>query len=265
MWGKVFTKSSILSALALSISSVSFSASATTILDGYVGANDNGHGDVIGDTALFDTHGMTISRSGNSLLISIDSNFAGKGDDGLFGNLTNGNGIGYGDVFLSATWDPEGSAPYAGDDNSNGTVWSYGFNLFDRYMSENDQSNGHGTLYSLNSGNNDADILMSDDFLTSGIFRNGQEVAVDTVNGNVTALNQGLWNIDTANNLINFEIDISNTSLLASSAIAVHWGPTCANDVIEGVSPVPVPAAVWLFVSGMAGLFGLSVRRKSRN
>lgn len=264
MLKKVFTKLNILSALALSISSVSFSVSATTILDGYVGANDNGHGDVIGDAALFDTLGMTISRSGNSLFISIESNFAGKGDDGLFSNLSNGQGIGYGDVFLSASWDPEGNAPYTGDDNTNGTIWGYGFSLFDRFMSEDDQSNGHGTLYSLNSGNNDADIMMSDDFLTGGIFRNGQEVAVDTVNGNVTALNQGLWSIDTANNLINFEIDISGTSLLASSVVAVHWGPTCANDVIEGVSPVPVPAAVWLFVSGIAGLVGFAARKKSR-
>jgi hypothetical protein len=39
--------------------------------------------------------------------------------------------------------------------------------------------NGAGTLYKLKSGNNDADALLSDDFMTGPTFRNGQEIAVD--------------------------------------------------------------------------------------
>jgi hypothetical protein len=47
--------------------------------------------------------------------------------------------------------------------------------------------------------------------------------------------------------------------LLAGSDIAVRWGITCANDVIEGsVSTVPVPAALWLFASGLLGLIAVA-------
>jgi hypothetical protein len=45
--------------------------------------------------------------------------------------------------------------------------------------------------------------------------------------------------------------------------MGIHWGMTCANDVIEGsVSTVPVPAAAWLFGSGLLGLVGVARRKK---
>lgn len=232
---------------------------AATIVDNYTGANDHGYGDVIGSSSDFDIRSMDVSVSGTILTVSINTNFAGKGDDGLFTGLTNGQGIGYGDLFLSSAWNPFGSAPYVGDQASNGTVWSYGFALDNRWMNEN--SAGTGTLYSLNSGNNAADTLFSNDFITGGTYRDGQEVAVDT-NGNVTALaNTGSWNINTGNNTVNFSLDLAGTGLLGSD-IAVRWGMTCANDVIEGSVPaVPVPAAVWLFGSGLLGLIGVARRK----
>ena len=239
----------------------SFSATATTITDNYVGSEAHTYGDVIGAESDFGINSMEVSISGSTLNVSINTNFAGRGDDGLFANATNGLGIGYGDLFLSNSWTPDGSAPYTTDNATNGTVWSYGFSLADRWMNEG--QTGTGTLYSLNSANNNTDILMSDDFIDSSVyFRNGQEVAVDTVNGNVTGVGSGTWDIDMVNNLINFQMDISGTNLLLSDQIALHWGPTCQNDVIEGVSAGPVPAAVWLFASGLIGLTGIA-RRKS--
>lgn len=253
-------KTGLLATAAIALATTSFSVNSITISDNYIGADAHGWGDVIGASSDFDIMSMDVLLSGSTLTVNIFTNFAGKGDDNLFASYTGGNGIGYGDLFLSGVWTPDGSAPYVTDDASTGTVWEYGFSLDNRWMSEG--SAGTGTLYSLNSSNNHSDIKMSDDFLSGATYRNGQEVAVDTTAGDVTAISGGVWSIDAPNNMISFEMDLTGTSLLSSSAIALHWGPTCANDVIEGVAPVPLPAAVWLFMSGIAGLLGVSLRRR---
>lgn len=234
-------------------------AHATSVVDAYVGGNDHGRGDVIGALADFNIMAMDVSVSGSILTVSINTNFAGKGDDLLFASLSNSLGIGYGDLFLSSSWNPSGTAPYSADNYSNGTVWRYGFSLDNRYMNEG--SSGTGTLYSLNSGNNAVDTLISDSFMTGGVYRNGQEVAVNTNSNGVTSVNSGTWDINVADKTVNFYLDLTGTSLLGSD-IAVHWGMTCANDVIEGVVPaVPVPAAVWLFGSGLLGLVAVARRK----
>jgi len=239
-------------------------AQTAIIMDNYIGANDHGLGDVIGSTGNFQINSMNVEINGTILTVSIDTTFAGKGDSGLFSGLTNGSkGIGYGDLFLSSSWTPVGSPNYEADEASNGTVWSYGFSLDDRWMNEDED--GTGTLYSLGAGNNYTDIKMSDDFLNSGTFRNGQEVAVDRDSDFTTALdNAGSW--DVTANTVDFEIDLAGTGLLAGSELALRWEFTCANDVIEGavdVSAVPVPAAAWLFGSGLIGLIGIARRKQS--
>ena len=209
---------------------------------------------------------------GDTLKVSINTNFAGKGDDGYFDgtsglgtDLTRGLGIGYGDLFLSGAWNPDpdgtGTAPeYKTDNHSNGTIWTYGFSLGDRWMNEADA--GAGTLYSLDSGNNNADALLTEDFLTGGTFRNGQEVAVDTVNGDVDAVagNTSSWDITAGS--INFYIDLAGTDLLYSDTFALHWGMTCGNDTIEGEYSVPEPAILGLLAIGLIGI-GVSKRRIS--
>lgn len=242
------------------------SAQSATIMDNYIGANNHGYGDVIGNVNNFQINFMQAAISGTVLTVSINTTFAGKGDNGLFSGSTFGNtGIGYGDLFLSRSWTPNGDGThnYENDDASNGTVWDYGFSLDNRWMNENDS--GTGVLYSLDASLNSANINMSDSFLSRGYFRNNQEVAVDRDSLSTTALdNAGSWGI--TNDTVDFTIDLAGTGLLDGSELALRWEFTCANDVIEGamaVPEVPVPAAVWLFGSGLIGLIGVARRKKS--
>ncbi len=259
--------------LAAAMLAVCFSqqASALIINDNYEGAssvksNGTSYGDVIGSTNDFQINYIDASfdRNTNILSVSIDTTFGGKGDNGLFSSYTNtdlagSRGIGYGDLFLSNSWTPyngSGGAPYAQDDYSNGTVWSYGFSLDDRWATED--ISRVGTLYSLDSGDNSADTYLSDDFLSSSTYtyRNGQEVAVNTDTGKVTAINNGKW-ITTAGK-INFEIDLTGTSLLNGSEIAFHWGMTCGNDVIESrldTRTVPEPEVLGLMLLGLISIW----------
>jgi hypothetical protein len=238
-------------------------AQATTVMDNYIGSNDHGYGDVIGDASIYGIQSMNVTVTGTTLNVSISTNFAGNAgaDSSLVGN----GGIGYGDLFLSSSWNPYGTASdgYASDDASNGTVWNYGISLDNRLSN----SGGVATLYSLNAGDN-SDVLLSDHFINCGsscIYRNGQAMAVDTsVTDLVYQVDTGLWSVDTNNSTVNFSIDLANTTgLLGASNMGIHWGMTCANDVIEGsVSTVPVPAAAWLFGSGLLGLVGVARRKK---
>jgi hypothetical protein len=253
----------ILATASVCFFSVSFTieADANLISDNYIGADAHGRGDVIGDKDIFEIFEAEVYRSGNDLYVNIITNFAGHA--GVFDCFTpDGNGIGYGDLFLSTSWDPYGTAPdYNDDDHSNGTLWTYGFSLDDRW----DDNGGDGWLYSLNGDSNDANALLSEDFLDGGIFRNGQEAAVDTLSGNAayTGL-EGTWGVDGDENLVSFVIDITGTGLETSDQIAFHWGMTCMNDTIEGSAPVPEPTTMLLTGFGLLGM-GIYYRaRKSR-
>jgi hypothetical protein len=222
-------------------------AQADVIVDDYVGEDDHGHGDVIGNPAHFDIFGMEVIQEGDWLTVIIETAFAGRGDDGLFERYTRGDrGIGYGDLFLA-------------EDTGTG-IWDYGFSLDNRWSAPG--SHLGGTLYRLNSGDN-SDILMSDYFMTGGsrgsaIYRNGQEVAVNR-NANVTPIaGASYWSVNDA--VVRFHIDLTGTSLSRVDANGLRWGLTCANDVIEGsYTPVSEPGTLALF--GL-GLFGLAVARR---
>lgn len=239
-------------------------ANAAPISDRYIGGDDHGYGDVIGSSSLFDVLSVDISRTGSNLTVDIFTNFAGRADDGLFSGYTNtpysnSNGIGYGDLFLSTSWSPYGPAPYYDDNHATGTVWEYGISLDNRWSS----TGGIATLYQLNSNNNDANALLSDDFLSGATYRNGQEVAVD-LNSDITGLSLGNWVVDEANGKISFNVDITGTSLLLADSMGVHWGMTCGNDVIEAEhqfeTSVPEPSALTLLLLGLIGTTRL--RRK---
>ena len=260
---KLFLSAGISAILCLAVAQPSF-ATPTTITDGYWGGEDHGYGDVIGRNSWFDIISMDVKRKDDILSVTINTNFAGR--SGSYtrltnNNISNGKGIAYGDLFLSDAWTPDESASrYANDNYLTGTAWSYAFSLDDRWSN----TGGTGTLYSLTG--DDSDTLLSEDFLSSGTFRNGQEIAVNTgMKGSNETFQNGSWDVvadtDSTVGKINFMIDLTGTSLAQSDTIALHWGMTCGNDTIEGEYAVPEPAILGLLALGLIGV-GVSQRRK---
>jgi hypothetical protein len=218
----------------------------------YWGADSHGYGDVIGDSS-FDIDGATISRSGSVLTVTIATKFAGHAGVDTWAAP---GGIGYGDVFLSQAWTPYGSdANHAGDNAANGTHWSYGFSLDDRW------NNAGGTfrLFKLTGADNAAAIQNSESLMSCLIgsqcyYRNGQAVAVDT--GSDYASDTGIagtWSV-TADELLSFSIDVASTDLARAGALALHWGETCQNDVVEGSVDLPLPGSLSLMALGSLAL-----------
>lgn len=234
----------------------------------------NGSGDVIG-ASTYDISGAVITRVGSVLTITISTNFAGNaGIEGALattppaGEPAGRTGIAYGDVLLSDVWTPKvvaGDTHYLSDNATTGTKWKWGFSLNDRW------SNTGGTfkLYTLN-GTNAQNLNTSNDFIncTGCTYRQGQAVAVDkTATAYVTNTGgtTGTWTVDDPNNTITFRLDMTGTSLINLSGFAMHWGETCANDVIEGYTKVvPIPGTLPLAALGLGAMLFMRRRNAAR-
>ena len=232
------------------------------INDSYYGGQDHGYGDIVG-APVFDVLGASVTRSGTQLTVNIYTNFAGHADEFLFPQYTNraasklngvSMGIGYGDLFLASDCTPFGNDPHhLNDNNVTGTHWTYGFSIDGNRWTD---AGGSGTLYALTGASNDANALLSNDFLSGAIFRDGQEVGVDRASNTVQAVGHGSWSVDSTpgKRHLSFVFDIGNTALVNSDTIALHWAMSCANDTIEGEQYVPEPTTLALLLPGLVAL-----------
>jgi hypothetical protein len=122
-----------------------------------------------------------------------------------------------------------------------------------------------GTInaFSLFRGLTNAGLTSSEGWSTTG------NNAYFTVQNGGTNIVNALGNIGQSLGFYSFFADQSDPDFTgASTAFAGNWTLSFLNGVaglsyVSAVTPpVPVPAAVWLLASGVAGLFGVSRRRK---
>ncbi len=224
----------------------------------YWGGDHHGYGDVIG-SSMYDILGAEMRLDSGWLTVKIKTNFAGHAGADAWATP---KGISYGDLFLANAWNLAGTdAHHTTDKASTGTKWNYGLSLDNRWSN----TGGTFTLYELNGATNAANILNSESFMTCALgrncyFRDGQATAVKTASASVrnTGLT-GKWTVN-ANSDLTFVLDARGSALANAGALAMHWGETCQNDVIEGFVDVPEPTGIALAGLGL-GLLALRRRR----
>ena len=86
-------------------------------------------------------------------------------------------------------------------------------------------------------------------------FTEGDPLTVKDSNANIMSLSRILDGVDTENNLLDFQGSCLTPG--ASNSAGVSQFSNTGN-CVSAVSAVPVPAAVWLFGSGLIGLAGFA-------
>lgn len=218
---------------------------AIIINDNYIGSDNHGYGDVIGNTSDFGIDWLDVSITGDRMNVVIQTGYTGSDRWGV---------TEYGDFFVSTNgWNPYGSAPYLSDNHANGEAWEYAFDV------------QTGSLYDITTAQ--SNILLAEDTMPASgyVFRNGQETAINT--SGLTAYSTTASGTYDDGAYYSFLIDIGGLNWELSD-LGFHWAAaTCANDVIEGsAAPVPEPTTMLLLGTGLIGLAGYGRKKfKKKN
>ena len=229
----------------------SASATPTTILDTYFGADPTHnyeHVDSIGGNA-FDLTKMVVDFTSGGMTVDIHST-------SYFSQTLPYENTLLGDLFISTNgFSTTLGDPSKTDTRDSGEQWEYVAVLDNRTG-----FSGSISLFSVDK----TKILGSNlnGLPEEGwIYRANQEWAYNSLNEG--AIGGGTW--ARSNNMLSFSFNIPQ-SWQNPTQFGFHWGMSCGNDIIEGgaTAPVPEPATMLLFGTGLAGLAGLSRRRKNK-
>jgi hypothetical protein len=236
------------------------SASADALLaDTFVGYPDHGWGDVIGDAAEFGINSVTSHYDTHTgeITLTVSTNYVNP----VLGTV-------FGDLFLAPTWTVGGRCTDASCSNPATLYhqgdWSYAVHL----TNGSDPTQG-ASLYRLPSTGPDAAILAHVDLPGSWIYRDGQAVQIDPSKAQL--IGGATSSVDALNHTVTFgflppaEFLTYIAGMSLSYNLALSWGATCGNDLIQGVLaesglPVPEPTTLTLIASGLMILL-LSRRR----
>jgi hypothetical protein len=212
--------------------------------------------DIIGSVADFEVSSIVANTSSTQLSFKIYSQYF---DNIGLQPLGFTSGIQLGDLFLSSTgWNPNTYGVHNQYDNYvNGETWEYAL-----VLSDHTGSTTAGNL-SLQRIDDIGTIVNSNSIHTAGDIRWGQEVQYKP--GTTGALFNGSWakGLDSGGDYLLMTIGGTGFDTLGLvDGFGLHWTMSCGNDVIEGMAPVPEPATMLLFGTGLAALTGLRLRRK---
>lgn len=275
-------------------------AHSVTLQDTYFGgSNTYNGGDVIG-TQTFDITSVDVTRSGpgnGTLNVTIHTYFAGAPGTGP------ADGTGYGSLFFSTNlFTPNGTAPSYPQDQYTQNRWNYAFTMptSPSPSGSNIAANSTGAgLYAIGNvtGSTSVGSVVQSYTTANGTiimsnvngnpitapgggnpgfyFREGQAVQYTPGNvNNVVNGTSGTWSVIATTPSTEGEIifSIVDNGTLGNSFM-LAWAMTCANDVFLGsvgatpeqqLVPTPLPAAVWLFGTVLAGGAGFSRWRKRK-
>ncbi|MBI5558620.1 MAG: PEP-CTERM sorting domain-containing protein [Deltaproteobacteria bacterium] len=193
----------------------------------------------------FDAEYLYYKLAGNTLSIGLQSGF-----DLVDGHVLHGRNYYAGDLALS----------FDGDDSTYEYAFDFGLFTKDYYghLVDADTSLPDGKdaagLYAVSTWNQGIYFTVSNPFAMDG----GTLVA----NANGTTAAGADSTLDSYWRTFSFDI----TSIGNFVALDAHWTMSCGNDAIDGhaAAPIPEPATMLLFGTGIAGLAGLQRRRLSK-